>query len=125
MIDSFWKTIIIRFLIGGTILASSTMLANLSSPLLAGIVVTVPLELVSLFFVHGKERQNYALCILIMSIATVIPVLYYFSIMGKTGLSPMYEVASSFAVWFLCCVLIFMFRTHIIDNSKELQCLLQ
>ena len=61
------KTIILRFFIGGTILSASTFLANMSSPLLASIIVTVPLELVSLFFVHGQKRDNYATSILIMS----------------------------------------------------------
>ena len=85
--NELYKTILLRFFIGGTILSASTILANMSNPLLAGIIVTVPLELISLFFVKGKQREDYALCILIMSIATVFPVLYYFVIMGKTGLS--------------------------------------
>ena len=34
----------------------------------AASIVTVPLELVSLFFVHGQKRDNYATSILIMSV---------------------------------------------------------
>ena len=110
--NSFIKTILLRFLIGGSILSASTILANMSNPLLAGIIVTVPLELVSLFFVFGQQRDDYALCILIMSIATVIPVLYYFMIKGKTGWTPKMEVISSFGVWFLCSALIIVARQY-------------
>lgn len=113
-----FQTIIIRFLIGGSILAASTLLANFSSPLLAGIVVTIPLELVSLFFVHGKKREDYALCILIMSIATVFPVLYYYLIAGKTSLSPIMEVVSSFGVWLLFSVMIIFCKPYILNQSK-------
>lgn len=44
--DSFLLTLIYRFIIGGTILSGATYLANYTNPLLAGILVTVPLELV-------------------------------------------------------------------------------
>ena len=110
--NNFIKTILLRFLIGGSILSASTVLANMSNPLLAGIIVTVPLELVSLFFVFGKQRDDYALCILIMSIATVIPVLYYFLIKGKTTMSPRMEVISSFGIWFLCSALVIGLRQY-------------
>lgn len=113
------QTIIIRFLIGGSILAASTVLANLSSPLLAGIIVTIPLELVSLFFVHGKQRTDYALCILIMSIATVFPVLYYYLIAGKTSMTPTMEVVSSFGVWLLFSVAIIYCKPYILDSKKS------
>ena len=113
------QTIIIRFLIGGSILAASTILANLSSPLLAGIIVTIPLELVSLFFVHGKQRENYALCILIMSIATVFPVLYYYLIAGKTSMTPTMEVVSSFGIWLLFSVTIIYCKPYILGTKMS------
>ena len=111
--NSFLKTLLLRFLIGGSLLSASTVLANMSNPLLAGIIVTVPLELVSLFFVFGKQRDDYAKCILIMSIATVIPVFFYFLIKGKTGLPPNIEVLSSFGVWFLCSAIVVLLRQHV------------
>jgi hypothetical protein len=110
------KTIILRFFIGGTILSASTFLANMSSPLLASIIVTVPLELVSLFFVQGQKRDNYATSILIMSIATVVPVLYYFLIMGKTNMSATLEVISSFGIWLICSLVVLSFRSTILQS---------
>ena len=115
IMNEFIRTIILRFFIGGTILSASTFLANMSSPLLASIIVTVPLELVSLFFVHGQKRDNYATSILIMSIATVVPVLYYFLIMGKTNMSPTLEVISSFGVWLICSLVVLSFRSTILQ----------
>ena len=50
--ENFYQTLIYRFIIGGTILSGATWLANYSNPLLAGILITIPLELVSLFFVN-------------------------------------------------------------------------
>lgn len=116
--QDLFQTIIIRFLIGGSILAGSTLLANFSSPLLAGVIVTIPLELVSLFFVNGKKREDYALCILIMSIATVFPVLYYYLIAGNTSLSPTMEVVSSFGVWLLFSMMIIFCKPYILNESK-------
>ena len=75
--NNFILTLIYRFILGGTILSGATYLANFSNPLLAGILVTIPLELVSLFFVKNNRMKSYASSILIMSIATVIPVLYF------------------------------------------------
>lgn len=116
IMNEFIRTIILRFFIGGTILSASTFLANMSSPLLASIIVTVPLELVSLFFVQGQKRDNYATSILIMSIATVVPVLYYFLIMGKTNMSPTLEVISSFGVWLICSLVVLSFRSTILQS---------
>ena len=79
--ESLYQTLIYRFIIGGTILSGATWLANYSNPLLAGILITIPLELVSLFFVMEHRLRSYAFSILVMSIATVIPVLYYYIIM--------------------------------------------
>jgi len=118
--NELYKTILLRFFIGGTILSASTILANMSNPLLAGIIVTVPLELISLFFVKGKQREDYALCILIMSIATVFPVLYYFVIMGKTGLSPTFEIVTSFGIWLLCSIGVMSCRSTILDASNKM-----
>ena len=113
------KTIIIRFFIGGALLSSSTILANLSHPLIAGIIVTIPLELVSLFFVEDKKRENYALCILIMSIATVFPVLFYYLIINKTSLSPTMEIFASFVVWLLVSIAILCFRPFILSPYSK------
>ena len=94
-------TLVYRFMIGGFILSGATFLANYSNPLIAGILVTIPLELVSLFFVKKDRLYPYARSILIMSIATVVPVLYY-NIIHPLHLMPfMVEVFSSFFVWFL------------------------
>lgn len=94
-------TLCCRFIIGGTILAGSTWLANHSSPLLAGILITIPLELVSLFFIRQHRLMPYAFSILIMSIATVIPVLYYNLILPFKIFYYPYDVCSSFIVWLI------------------------
>ena len=52
---TLFSTLICRFFIGGIILSGSTYLANYSNPLLAGILVTIPLELVSLFFIKEES----------------------------------------------------------------------
>ena len=65
-------------------------------------------------------REDYALCILIMSIATVFPVLYYFVIMGKTGLSPTLEIVTSFGIWLLCSVAVMSCRSTILDASNKM-----
>ena len=109
MISELSRTLIYRFFIGGCILSGATYLANNSNPLFAGILVTIPLELVSLFFIEEKKLYSYAISILIMSIATVVPVLYYFLI-HPLKLMPTYlEITSSFIVWLLVGILLYNF----------------
>ena len=98
-----------RFIIGGIILSGATYLANYSNPLLAGILVTVPLELVSLFFVKEHKLYSYSRSILIMSIATVIPVLYYYLIYPLNAMATHTEILTSFLVWFLVGILLYLF----------------
>lgn len=98
-----------RFIVGGIILSGATYLANYSNPLLAGILVTLPLELVSLFFVKEHKLYSYSRSILIMSIATVIPVLYYYLIHPLGTMDTVSEIVSSFAVWFIVGVFLYCF----------------
>ena len=98
-----------RFIIVGIILSGATYLANYSNPLLAGILVTVPLELVSLFFVKEHKLYSYSRSILIMSIATVIPVLYYYLIYPLDAMATHTEILTSFLVWFLVGILLYLF----------------
>tara|TARA_B100000886_G_scaffold220664_2_gene153389 strand:+ start:25530 stop:25889 length:360 start_codon:yes stop_codon:yes gene_type:complete len=104
-----FSTLIYRFIIGGIILSGSTYLANNSNPLLAGILVTIPLELVSLFFVKEHKLYSYARSILIMSIATVIPVLYYNIIHPLRIMPYRVEIITSFIVWLLVGISLFYF----------------
>lgn len=88
-----------RFFVGGSILSGSTILANSLSPFLGSILVTLPLELVSLFFIDDKRLQSYSLSILIMSIATVIPVFYFFYIIKYDNVDRTTKIITSFIVW--------------------------
>ena len=107
MVSELLQTLIYRFFIGGFILSGATYLANNSNPLIAGILVTIPLELVSLFFIEEKKLYSYAISILIMSIATVVPVLYYY-IIHPLKLMPGYlEILSSFCVWLIVGILLY------------------
>lgn len=109
MDSSLFLTLIYRFIIGGIILSGSTYLANHSNPLLAGILVTIPLELVSLFFIKENRLYSYARSILIMSIATVIPVLYY-NIVHPLKIMPcIVEIITSFVVWILVGISLFYY----------------
>lgn len=105
----FYNTLLCRFVVGGTILSGSTWLANYSNPLLAGILITIPLELVSLFFVREKRLQSYAFSILVMSIATVIPVLYYYMILPYKILEYPYDICSSFLVWLIVGIVLYVY----------------
>tara|TARA_B100000925_G_C22006630_1_gene473995 strand:+ start:1004 stop:1348 length:345 start_codon:yes stop_codon:yes gene_type:complete len=107
--ESLYYTLFYRFIIGGVILSGSTWLANNSNPLLAGILITIPLELVSLFFVHENRLRSYAYSILIMSIATVIPVLYYNLILPMNILKYPFDVCSSFIVWLLVGIILYLY----------------
>ena len=107
--ESFYQTLIYRFIIGGTILSGATWLANYSNPLLAGILITIPLELVSLFFVMEHRLRSYAFSILVMSIATVIPVLYYYIIMPYKFFDYPYDICSSFGVWLIVGILLYIY----------------
>ena len=109
-------TFIQRFIIGGTILAGSTWLANNSNPLLAGILITIPLELVSLFFVKKHNLEGYARSILIMSIATVVPVLYYNMIYPYSLFSYPFDIISSFVVWVIVGVTLFYLYNEQLTN---------
>ena len=113
-----FSTLVYRFIIGGIILSGSTYLANNSNPLLAGILVTIPLELVSLFFVKQHKLYGYARSILIMSIATVIPVLFYNIIHPLKVLNTNVEIVLSFCVWLLVGILLFYYMPVTIYKTE-------
>jgi len=116
---TIFSTLVCRFIIGGIILSGSTYLANYANPLLAGILITIPLELVSLFFIKEERLYSYARSILIMSIATVIPVLYY-NIIHPFKLMPCnLEILSSFFVWIFVGMLLFFYMPHSLYFYKE------
>jgi hypothetical protein len=114
--ETSFYTFLYRFIVGGTILAGSTWLANNSNPLLAGILITIPLELVSLFFVKKHNLAAYAESILIMSIATVVPVLYYNLIYPYNFFTYPFDVISSFLVWIIVGVTLFFLYN---ENIKK------
>jgi len=89
-----------RFIVGGSILSGSTIMANTLSPFLGSILVTLPLELVSLFFIDDKRLYSYSFSILIMSIATVIPVFYFFFII-RYDIDRTTKIITSFIVWLI------------------------
>jgi len=106
---SLFSTLLCRFMVGGVILSGSTYLANFCNPLLAGILVTIPLELVSLFYIKEDKLYAYARSILIMSIATVIPVLYFNIIHPFRLMSYNDEIISSFLIWLIIGISLFYF----------------
>lgn len=116
---TLFSTLICRFILGGIILSGSTYLANYANPLLAGILVTIPLELVSLFFIKEEKLYSYARSILIMSIATVIPVLYFNMIHPFKLMSCNLEILSSFFVWLFVGIALFYYMPHRLYYSKE------
>ena len=118
MESELFTTLVYRFIIGGIILSGSTYLANHSNPLFAGILVTIPLELVSLFFIKESKLYSYARSILIMSIATVIPVLFYNIIHPLRVLPCMLEIICSFAVWLIVGISLFYYMPKTIYNTE-------
>lgn len=116
---TLFSTLICRFILGGIILSGSTYLANYANPLLAGILVTIPLELVSLFFIKEEKLYSYARSILIMSIATVIPVLYYNIIHPFRLMSCNLEILSSFFVWLFVGISLYYYMPHKMYYYKE------
>lgn len=113
-----FSTLIYRFIIGGIILSGSTYLANHSNPLLAGILVTIPLELVSLFFIKESKLYSYGRSILIMSIATVIPVLFYNIIHPLRVLPCILEIICSFFVWLTVGIALFYYMPKTIYDTE-------
>lgn len=49
---------IVQFIIGGTILSGGTYLANFSHPMMAILLVSFPLELITLYLIKNHKRQE-------------------------------------------------------------------
>jgi len=106
--DSYY----VKFIIGGSILSGATYLANHTNPLLGSILVTVPLELVSLFFIDDDHLLGYAKDILIMSFATFIPVLFYYLVYLKYRSNSRIHIILAFMVWLLVSLGIYHWRNR-------------
>jgi len=102
----------LKFIIGGSILSGATYLANHTNPLLGSILVTVPLELVSLFFIDDKYLLSYTKDILIMSFATFIPVLFYYLVYLKYQSSSRIHMILAFLVWLMLSLGIYYWRNR-------------
>ena len=49
---------IVQFIIGGTILSGGTYLANFSHPLIAILLVSFPLELITVYLIRNNKRRE-------------------------------------------------------------------
>lgn len=64
---------IMQFLLGGIILSGGTYLANFAHPLIAILLVSFPLELITLYLIKNKKRQKkFILSWIIILIGTLI-----------------------------------------------------
>ena len=64
---------IMQFLLGGIIISGGTYLANFAHPLIAILLVSFPLELITLYLIENRKRQrNFILSWIIFLIGNLI-----------------------------------------------------
>lgn len=102
-----------QFIIGGTILAGASYCANNVSPFMASVLVTVPLELLTLFFIHKETKlKSFALNAITMSIATIFPVLFYFIIRPYNFINTNVEKIASLIFWIFTTFMVYKFQQY-------------
>ena len=90
----------VQFFIGGIILSGGTYLANFSNPFLASLLVSFPLELITLFLIKKKHRQkNFIFSWIIISISTIIGAVILYLLIPSKIITHNLKILIGFIIW--------------------------
>ena len=95
-----------QFIIGGIILSGGTYLANFSHPLVAILLVSFPLELITLYLIRNNKRRKEFIYswIIFLFISLCATVFLYFSL-------PIKSISFNFKLlitFFIMCILLIL-----------------
>jgi hypothetical protein len=91
---------IVQFLIGGIILSGGTYLANFSNPFLASLLVSFPLELITLFLIKKKHRQkNFIFSWITILIGAISGAIILYLLMDSTTINHNQKILLGFIIW--------------------------
>jgi uncharacterized membrane protein (GlpM family) len=102
------KSLLLQFLIGGTIVATVTALATTMSPLAASIVTAFPIGLIPMFFIHNKHiLTDYGYDTTLTNILVVISYVA-FDFLVKNKMTYPYAPVLTIITWCLMALGTFM-----------------
>ena len=97
---------IVHFLMGGTIVAGGSYLANSVNPFWAALFATFPVELVILFTIKSQEkRRMYSKSLMLVSMSLVIAAGFFYKLEPTNVLSHNQEIILSLVVWIVLALL--------------------
>ena len=99
---------VVQFILGGSILTGASYLSNRVNPFFASVLVSLPMEIVTLFVIkkYGNRRE-YTWNVILLSLASVVPLVFYYLIQPTTFLNTQMEILLSFFIWIMMAVVIY------------------
>jgi len=113
-VNKVFNSIPFQFLLGGTLVATITYLANHVSPKAAAILVAFPIGLIPMFFLKSQsEERRLSFDTTITNVLVVITYVFLDFFLKQRGMVKKYAILFAFAVWAGLAYIMYSFSTDI------------
>lgn len=113
-VNKVFNSIPFQFLLGGTLVATITYLANNVSPKSAAILVAFPIGLIPMFFLKSQNKERRMS--FDTTITNVLVVLTYIALdffLKQGGTLERYGVVFAMLVWIVLAIIVYYFATDV------------
>lgn len=113
-VNSIFNSIPFQFLLGGTLVALITYLANNVSPKAAAILVAFPIGLIPMFFIKSQNKERkMSFDTTITNVLVVITYIFLDFFLKQGGFIHRYAIVFAMSVWVIMAYLMYSFASEI------------
>lgn len=113
-VNTVFNSIPFQFLLGGTLVATITYLANHVSPKAAAILVAFPIGLIPMFFLKSQNKERrMSFDTTVTNVLVVITYIFLDFFLKQKGVFERYAILFAMVVWGLLAYFMYYFSTDV------------
>ena len=102
-----------QFAIGGTMVASISLVGNFVDPILAGLLAGIPVGLPTIYFIQNSQALPYIKNLSITTFLLLFVTLLYYFLFTKIKMDKNYTIIPTMGIWFLAVFVIYFIQKRL------------
>ena len=96
-----------EFAIGGTMVASISLVGNLVDPVLAGLLAGIPVGLPTIYFIQKSKALPYIKNLSMTTFLLMFVTLLYFYLYAKVKMDKNYAIIPTMSIWIVVILIVY------------------
>ena len=99
-----------QFAIGGTMVASISLVGNFVDPILAGLLAGIPVGLPTIYFIQKSQALPYIKNLSMTTFLLMFVTLLYFYLYAKVKMDKNYAIIPTMSLWIVAVLVIYFIQ---------------